>query len=117
IRGAISTTSYTMYWNGGMRQVPYYHNMIGILTETARHSPTPRYYDPKNKPETIHGIRTDSSSIFYPYPWEGGWMRFHHAVDYNYTASIALLNYAADRCTDLLYGIYKMGRQAIEKGK
>ena len=33
--GAVSDMIYSMWWNGGMRTVPYFHNMIGILTETS----------------------------------------------------------------------------------
>ena len=47
--GVISGVGYSMWWNGGMRTAPYYHNMIGILTETAHATPTPRYYDPERK--------------------------------------------------------------------
>ena len=44
--GVVSGTNFSMWWNGGMRTAPYYHNMIGILTEVAHATPTPRYYDP-----------------------------------------------------------------------
>src|SRR5690606_32251607 len=33
--GVVSGQSYSMWWNGGMRTVPYFHNMVGILTEVA----------------------------------------------------------------------------------
>jgi len=35
-----SASSYSTWWNGGMRTSPYFHNMIGILTETIG-NPTP----------------------------------------------------------------------------
>src|SRR5699024_4282545 len=80
-------------------------------------SPTPQYYDPKNKPKKIGGLLTDSTSIFYPYPWEGGWSHFRDALDYNYQASMAILDFAADRRTNLLFDIYSMGHHAINEGK
>ena len=112
--GVISNVGYSMYWNGGMRTAPYYHNMIGILTETAHATPTPRYYDPKKKPATIRGLKSDGSEIFYPYPWEGGESHFRDAVDYMLTSSMAILDLAADRKDHFLYNIYAMGRSAIE---
>ncbi len=112
--GVISGVSFSMWWNGGMRTAPYYHNMIGILTEVAHATPTPRYYDPAKKPSTIRGVKTDGSEIFYPYPWEGGESHFRDAVDYMLTASMAVLNIAADRKEEFLYNIYQMGRDAIE---
>ncbi len=112
--GVISGTNFSMWWNGGMRTAPYYHNMIGILTETAHATPTPRYYDPEKKPSTVAGIRSDGSEIFYPYPWEGGESHFRDAVDYMLTASMAVLDIAADRREEFLRNIYLMGRDAIE---
>jgi hypothetical protein len=112
--GVVSGTNFSMWWNGGMRTAPYYHNMIGILTEVAHATPTPRYYDPKDKPSTIAGIRADGSEVFYPYPWEGGESHFRDAVDYMLTASMGVLDIAADRREEFLHNIYLMGRDAIE---
>ena len=112
--GVISNVRFSMWWNGGMRTAPYYHNMIGILTETAHAIPTPRYYDPAKKPKTVAGLKTDGSEIFYPYPWEGGESHFRDAIDYMITSSMAVLDLAADKKEEFLYNIYEMGRDAIE---
>jgi hypothetical protein len=112
--GVISGTSYSMFWNGGMRTAPYYHNMIGILTEVGHSTPTPRYYDPEKKPTFVGGVRSDGSEIFYPYPWEGGESHFRDAVDYMLEASMGILDIAADRKEEFLYNFYQMGRDAIE---
>lgn len=117
MRGVISGTNFSMWWNGGMRTAPYYHNMIGILTEVAHATPTPRYYDPKKKPKTVAGIRSDGTEVFYPYPWEGGASHFRDAVDYMLTASMGILDIAADRKEEFLRNIYLMGRDAIENDK
>ncbi|MEO9480559.1 MAG: M14 metallopeptidase family protein [Maribacter dokdonensis] len=116
--GAIADNFYTMFWNGGGRTVPYYHNMIGILTETGHTSPTPRYYDPEKLPKTVAGgTPTDGTDIMYPDPWKGGESHFRDAVDYMLTATWATLDLAADRKSNYLYNIYKMGASAIEKSK
>ena len=116
--GAIADNFYTMFWNGGGRTVPYYHNMIGILTETGQASPTPRFYDPEKLPKTVAGgTPTDGTDIMYPDPWKGGESHFRDAVDYMLTATWATLDLAADRKSNYLYNIYKMGASAIEKAK
>lgn len=115
--GAIANVNYTMWWNGGGRTVPFFHNQIGILSETAHPSPSPSYYNPENKPKYVGGLLSDGTSIFYPYPWQGGESHFRDAVDYMITGSMAVLRYGADRREGLLYGIYSMGRDAIEKGQ
>ncbi len=112
--GAIATTSYSMFWNGGMRTAPYYHNQIGILTETAQPSPTPTEYDPARMPETVGGKPANSTEIFYPYPWKGGTLHFRSAIEYMLEASMAVLDLAADKSDEFLYNIYSMGRDAIE---
>ncbi len=117
--GVISDFQYSMWWNGGMRTAPYFHNMIGILTETAHATPTPRFYNPENKPQSLGSNRSSTSTsgtdIFYPYPWEGGESHFRDAVDYMITASMGILSIAADRREKWLYNIYQMGKDAMEQ--
>ena len=119
--GVVSDFQFSMWWNGGMRTAPYFHNMIGILTEVAHATPTPRYYDPKSKPEMLGSRRSDTptngTDIFYPYPWEGGASHFRDAVDYMITASMGILSIAADRREKWLYNIYTMGQDAINHDK
>ncbi len=120
--GVVSDVIYSMWWNGGMRTVPYFHNMIGILTETSHATPTPRFYDPDSIPKTIAGRRgggfpTTGTNIFYPYPWKGGESKFKEPVEYMFTASMAVLKIATDLREQWLYNIYTMGRDAIAKGK
>jgi hypothetical protein len=113
--GVVSDVTYTMWWNGGLRTAPYYHNQIGILTETGHATPTPRFYDPDSLPKTIgNGIPTDGTAINYPDPWKGGESHFRDAVDYMLTAAMATLSIGADRKDKWLYDMYKMGRDAIE---
>lgn len=115
--GVISGTAFSMFWNGGMRTTPYYHNQIGILTEVAHATPTPRYYDPKKKPKNVGGKPSNGTEIFYPYPWEGGESHFRDAVDYMLEASMGVLDLAADKKDEFLYNIYDMGRDAIKSEK
>ena len=121
--GVVSDMIFSMWWNGGMRTVPYFHNMIGILTETSHASPSPRYYDPHKRPEFVGNPRrgnaapTSGTDVFYPYPWEGGDSRFADAVRYTLTASMGVLDIAADLRQKWLYDIYRMGRDAIARGE
>ncbi|MFQ5641233.1 MAG: M14 metallopeptidase family protein [bacterium] len=120
--GVVSNVIFSMWWNGGMRTAPYFHNMIGILTETGHATPSPRFFDPDSIPKRIGGRRgagmpTNGTDIFYPYPWKGGESHFRDPVRYMMTASMAVLRIATDLREQWLYGIYSMGRDAIEKGK
>ena len=112
--GAIAHTSFSMFWNGGMRTTPYYHNQIGILTETAQPTPTPTEYPEDRMPSVVGGKPANATEIFYPYPYKGGTMTFRMAVDYMLESSMAVLDLAADKKDEFLWNIYSMGRDAIE---
>ena len=118
--GAVSDMIYSMWWNGGMRTVPYFHNMIGLLTETSHASASPRMYDPEDRPEFVGNPRrgqaapTNGTDVFYPYPWRGGESPFSDPIRYTLTASMAVLDVAADLREKWLFDIWRMGRDAIE---
>jgi len=119
--GAVSRLGFDMWWNGGMRTVPYFHNMVGILTETALHRyATPRYYHPDSLPSDFGrraALSAKQPSVFYPQPWRGGWWRLRDAVDYMLTASLAVLDIAAELKEEWLYDIWALGRASIEQGR
>ncbi|MEJ2184557.1 MAG: M14 family zinc carboxypeptidase [Gemmatimonadota bacterium] len=117
--GAVSRINFDMWWNGGMRTAPYFHNMVGILTETAHATATPINYDPKSFPEFFRGstVRTTDPSVFYPDPWKGGMFRLRDAVDYMVESGLATLNIAAKLKEDWLYDAYAMARDALKAGE
>ena len=116
--GAVSRVQFDTWWNGGMRSAPYYHNMVGILTETAHTNPAPTVYDPAEFPERFdNGELTSQPSTFYPSPYRGGEWHLSDSCDYMTTASYGMLELAAEKSQEFLYDIYQMGRNAIEAGK
>ena len=100
--------SYSTWWNGGLRTTAYFHNMIGILTETIG-SPTPM-----SIPFTADRLVPKGNLIFpiQPQPW-----KFRQSIDYSVTANMAILDLAAKRREEFLYGIYSIGRRQIERGR
>ena len=115
--GVISRINYDTWWNGGMRSAPYYHNMVGILTEAQHNSATPNVYDPKRFPQTFaNGESTTQPSSFYPNPFRGGEWHIRNTCDYVLSASMAVADIGAKRRAEWLYNIYQMGRDAIAAG-
>jgi hypothetical protein len=103
-----SAASYSVWWNGGLRTTAYFHNQVGILTETIGH-PTPGQSIPFNP--TYH-VRTMSSWFpIQPQPW-----KFRQSIDYSVTANRAVLDYASRYRETLLYRIYRMGADNIQWG-
>jgi hypothetical protein len=116
--GVVSGISFTMWWNGGMRTAPYFHNQIGILSEVGHASPTPRDHDPADFPATFgRGLPTLEPTVRYPNPWRGGRASLGQAVQYHLVASLGTLDVAQKNKADFLYNFYQMGRDAIRVGE
>jgi hypothetical protein len=102
-----SGSTYSTWWNGGLRTTPYFHNMIGLLTETIG-NPTPTtipFIPDQQLP------RADLPYPIAPQPWH-----FRQSIEYSLTANRAVLDIASRERENLLYNIYRMGRNSIERG-
>src|SRR5919108_4401970 len=99
--------NYSTWWNGGLRTTVYFHNMIGLLTETIG-NPTPQ--------EIPFIPRRQNPPGDLPAPIEPQRGHFRQSVDYSVTANYAVLDIASRRRDTFLYNIYRMGRNAIERG-
>jgi putative intracellular protease/amidase len=86
IATASAGSTYSTWWNGGLRTTAYFHNQIGILTETGG-SPSRRDRWP-----------------------------FRLAVEYSVSANRAVLDVAGRHRETWLYNIYRMGKNSIERG-
>lgn len=117
--GVLSYAQFDAWWNGGLRTAPAFHNMHGILTETAASGyATPRVYDAKDFPARFAGgVSAREPSIFYPRPWSGGRWGLREAIEYMLTADFAILELAAARSEHFLYKAWQMARSAIELGR
>jgi len=117
--GVLSYSGFDGWWNGGLRSVPAFHNMHGILTETAAAGyATPRVYKPSEIPERFaNGIPAREPSIFYQRPWMGGRWSVREAIDYMLTADFAILDLASARSSYFLHKAWELARASIEEGR
>ena len=113
--GAISYTGFDAWWNGGLRTVPAFHNMHGILTETAGYGyATPHDYKPSEIGNTFpHGIPTRFPTVFYPLPWMGGRWALKDAMDYMLTVDWAILDLASARSEHFLHKAWQLAADNI----
>jgi hypothetical protein len=107
--GIISLDTYSAWWNGGMRTTPFFHNIIGILTEVAHASPYPVTYKTS--------ATQQEPTAWYPNPYKGGGWRFADTVAYMNTGSMGLLNWAAANAESLQMNRWRMAQAAIAKGQ
>ncbi|HEV8145167.1 MAG TPA: M14 metallopeptidase family protein, partial [Bryobacteraceae bacterium] len=101
-------SSYSTWFNGGLRTTTYFHNMIGLLTETIGH-PTPM--------EVAFVPRRLLPNKDTPYPVEPGqkW-HFRQSIEYSVTANRAVLDLASRYRDTFLYNMYRMGKNSIDRG-
>ncbi len=103
-----SGAGYSTWWNGGLRTTPYFKNMIGLLTETIGH-PTPM------EVPFIPGRQLPHGDL--PLPVEPGPWHFIQSVEYSQTANRAVLDHASRNRDRLLFNIWRMGMNSIERGR
>lgn len=99
--------SYSTWYNGGLRTTTYFHNMIGLLTEIIG-SPTPMEIPFVASRQLPVG---DLPAPIAPQPWH-----YRQSIDYSLTANRAVLDYASRYRETLLYNIWLMGKNSIERG-
>jgi len=137
--GIIYNATYTNYWEGALAWAGWWHNQVGLLTEAASvriATPTMQQMaDPNHPPppETGGGRggfggfdrgpnailpapRDIASRTEYPRPWLGGRWTLKDIVDYEMTATMALLRTTSNRREELLHNIYGVNARTIELG-
>ena len=102
-----SGSVYSTWWNGGLRTTPYFHNMIGILTEIIG-GPTPGTI-----PLVPDRLLPNGAT---PYPVQPQAWHFRQSIDYSVSLNYAVLNYAVNNANEMLFNLYHMGKNSIERG-
>ena len=99
--------SFSTWWNGGLRTTAYFHNMIGLLTETIG-NPTPMEI-----PLVPDRLLPSGSTIFpvLPQRWH-----FAQSLAYSMTANRAVMDVASRHREQFLFNSWRMGQNSIERG-
>jgi Zinc carboxypeptidase len=103
-----SGASYSTWFNGGIRTTAYFHNQIGILTETIG-NPTPVQIP------FVPDMQLPRADVPNPIAPGQTW-HFRQSIEYSVSNNYAVLDIASKRKEDFLFNMYKMGKNAIEKG-
>lgn len=91
LSGIATGVTYDMWWNGGNRNVPVRHNIVGLLTEGASvQIATPVFLQPtKIEPPSAQVPNAPSNQFLRP--WPGGWWRIRDIIDYELAFGRSLL--------------------------
>ncbi len=102
-----SGANYSTWWNGGLRTITYFHNMIGILTEIIG-QPTPMNIPLVAAKQLPQG---DWPLPIAPQPWH-----YRQSIEYEITNNRAILDLASRYRETWLFNIWRMGMNSIERG-
>jgi hypothetical protein len=103
-----SGANYSTWWNGGLRTICYFHNMIGLLTEIIG-NPTPMQIPLVAEKQLPTG---DWPLPIAPQTWH-----YRQSIDYEMSNNRAVLDYASRNRETLLYDLYLMGKHSIQNGE
>jgi hypothetical protein len=101
-------STFSTWYNGGLRTTTHFHNMIGILTEIVG-GPNPE--EIPFVPERIIPNSNTPNPVMPTPKWH-----FQQSIDYSVSMNFAVLDYASRNSDHLLYNIYLMGKGSIERG-
>ncbi len=118
VTGIATNTVFDMWWHGGFRTAPYFHNMVGVLSEVASaRLATPDTLDQarqlfaSNDRSAQDGILTNTHKH-----WRGNIWRLADIVEIENKSAYALLEILARGRKSVLNNFYRMGRNAIDQG-
>ncbi|HSG50344.1 MAG TPA: M14 metallopeptidase family protein, partial [Longimicrobiales bacterium] len=98
---------FSTWWNGGLRTTAYFHNVIGLLTES-QGNPTPIQIPFVPSRILPSG---DAFMPIAPQTWH-----FRQSIDYEVTANRAVLDFASKNREQLLLNMWRAGTDQIRKG-
>jgi hypothetical protein len=115
-KGVVTNAMFDMWWHGGFRSAPYFHNAVGILSEAA-----------SAKLMTPFHVKDDALSKFrsrgmnsaleraanFPDPWPGGYWTPRDIMGMEMTAARALLTRAARYRPQYLQNFYELNNYNI----
>ncbi len=108
--GVQSRRMFEAYWPGATDSTPWWHNRIGILTESAScRIATPLSIDPSEA--------LKEQGVLHPNPWKGGTWSLRDIVDQQLTSSFSVIETAARHKEEILFHAWRMAREQIERGK
>ncbi|MGE3177339.1 MAG: M14 family zinc carboxypeptidase [Vicinamibacterales bacterium] len=100
--------AFSSWFNGGLRTTAYFHNQIGLLTETIGH-PTPVTIP------LVPDMQLPRADV--PFPVAPQRWPFRRSVEYSVSSNYAVLDLVARRKDEFLLNLYRMARNAIRKGQ
>ncbi|MCY2959726.1 MAG: M14 family metallopeptidase [Planctomycetota bacterium] len=117
LTGVATGGTYDMWWNGGNRNVPVRHGIVGILTEAASARLASPIYLPRSELKAPDGTGAYAPSNSFLDPWPGGWWRIGDIVAYETAFARSLVASLARERRFYLENRLEAARRAIRRGE
>lgn len=116
--GVINGAYYTGWGHFGFHWITPFHNIAGMLTESATtRLGTPIYIQPDQLTGARYNFPEYEEQINFPNPWPGGWWRVRDIVEQQKIAALALLDISAKNRKLILKSSYLKASRQTERGK
>lgn len=116
--GVLNAAQYEGWGHLGFHWLTAYHNIAGMLTESASaRLATPLFVHP-GQLEGVgdHSLPAYAAQTNFPNPWPGGWWRLRDIVQQQKTAAWAVLDLAARHRETVLYSQYLKAKRQCQRG-
>src|SRR5882672_4716872 len=116
LSGVASGVTFDQWWNGGNRNVPVRHNILGLLTEAASvNVASPIFLKPTDL-KAPGGKGAYAPSVNFLMPWPGGWWRLRNIIDYEQAFARSLIRSLSAEPRVWLASAMSAAQRAIDKG-
>ncbi len=115
--GIISQALFEGWWEGPASDCGMWHNQIALLSEMASVNVASPIFIDQSEVRATSEITTYDIRTNYSNPWRGGWWRLRDIVNYELALTEALLKISSDFKEEILLNYYRMGKEAVEKGR
>ena len=115
--GILNAAQYPGWGHFGWHWITPFHNIAGMLTESASASlATPVYIHPEQLEGRSRQFPEYEAQSTFPHPWPGGWWRLRDIVEQKKISAWALLDLAARNKETVLWNAYLKAKRQTEHG-
>ena len=116
--GVETGAPYTAWWMPSFHMITNYHNITGMLTESASADiACPTWVHPHQLQGSSRGRPEYHATVNFPNPWPGGWWKLSDIVKQQTIATWAALDLGAKNRERLLNSAVMKARRQVEAGK
>ncbi len=117
LSGTLNAASYAGWGHFGFHWITPFHNIAGMLTESAHAKlATPIYVHPDQLKGGGRGLPSYDVQTNFPNPWPGGWWHLRDIVERQKVAAWAVLDLAARNKDTVLWNAYLKAKHQTERG-